>query len=140
MSCVQVKSSLKGGRPGTAGLDAMSPAAQRLVSSKLGNILFLTFFTAILTLLHLPPLNIPLGRKLWIRDILVRIRTRGSVPLTYGSGSVLFVSNFQVFLLIISWRYIFIILQRYKVIKKSQNSRNYASFYYFCMMMEGFGS
>jgi hypothetical protein len=33
---VQVKSSLKGGRPGTAGLDAMSPAAQRLVSSKLG--------------------------------------------------------------------------------------------------------
>ncbi len=34
-----MKSSLKGGRPGTAGLDAMSPAAQRLVSSKLGNIL-----------------------------------------------------------------------------------------------------
>lgn len=33
---IQVKSSMKGGRPGTAGLDAMSPAAQRLVSSKLG--------------------------------------------------------------------------------------------------------
>ncbi len=29
MSCVQVKSSLKGSRPGTAGLDAMSPATQQ---------------------------------------------------------------------------------------------------------------
>jgi len=36
---LQVKSSLKGGRPGKAGLDAMSPAAQRLVSSKLGTTL-----------------------------------------------------------------------------------------------------
>jgi hypothetical protein len=33
----KVKSSMKGGRPGTAGLETMSPAAQRLVSSKLGN-------------------------------------------------------------------------------------------------------
>ncbi len=32
---------------------------------------------------------------LWIRDILVRIRIRGSVQLTYGSGSFFFVSGWQ---------------------------------------------
>ncbi len=45
---------------------------------------------------------------------------------------------FKVFLLITFWRYIYIIFQRQKVIKKSQNSRNKCFSYYFCVMIEGF--
>ncbi len=44
------------------------------------------------------------------------------------------------FLLITLWRYIYIIFQRQKVIKKSQNSRNQGFSYYFCLMIEGSGS
>ncbi len=43
------------------------------------------------------------GRSVWIRDIQVRIRIRGSVPLTYGSGScfqMLKKGFFEVFLLL----------------------------------------
>ncbi len=47
----------------------------------------------------------------------------------------------KVFLLITFWRYIYIIFQREKVKKKSQNSRNQVFFsYYFCMMIEGSGA
>ncbi len=74
------------------------------------------------------------------RDILVRIRMRirilGSVPLTnnpnaethgsYGSDPE-------------HW-HIYIILQSYIVIKKSQNRVNQGFWYYFCFMMEGSGS
>ncbi len=56
-----------------------------------------------------PGLYKPLLR---IRDILGRIRIRGSIPLTNGSG-------FR--------------------IKKSQNSRNQGFSYYFCLMIEGSG-
>jgi hypothetical protein len=56
----------------------------------------------------------------------------------------IFVSDLQdvnkVFLLINFLRYIYIIFQRYKVIKKSQNSRNQCFSYYFCLMIEGSGS
>jgi hypothetical protein len=74
---------------------------------------------------------------LWIRHISVRIRIRirGSVPLTYRSGfGSCFLSVvdkistriffFKVFLFITFWRYIFVSLQRQKVKKISQNSRN----------------
>ncbi len=44
------------------------------------------------------------------------------------------------FLFITFWRYIYIIFLRYKVIKKSENRRNQGSSYYFCLMIEGFGS
>ncbi len=47
---------------------------------------------------------------------------------------------FQVFLLIIFWRYIYIIFRRQKVIKKSQHRRNQCFCYYICLMIEGFGS
>ncbi len=67
-----------------------------------------------------------------IRDILERIRILGSVPLTSWSGtatdpdhalsSVTF--KMQIFFWFITfWRYIYIILHRWKIIKKSQNSR-----------------
>jgi hypothetical protein len=36
--------------------------------------------------------------------------------------------------------YIYIILPRLEVIKKSQNSRNQGYSYYFCLMMEGSGA
>ncbi len=84
-------------------------------------------------------------------DILgwIRIRIRGSMPLTNGSGSCYFrhwplrcqqKTNFlsQFFLLITFWGYIYIIFQ-IKSLKESQNSRN-QGFYYFCMMIEGSGS
>ncbi len=76
----------------------------------------------------------------------------GSV--TFWCGSVKFsyvdpaISSFTfkrptkklVFLLITSWRYIYIIFQRWKVIKKSQNSRNEVLSYYFSWTIEGSGS
>jgi hypothetical protein len=42
----------------------------------------------------------------------------------------------QVYFLITFLRYIYIIFQRLKVIKKSQNSRNQCFSYYFCLMIE----
>jgi hypothetical protein len=44
---------------------------------------------------------------------------------------------FRVFLCFLLLWYILIIFQSYKVIKKSQNSRNQGFSYYFCLMMEG---
>jgi hypothetical protein len=84
---------------------------------------------------------------LGIRHILVRIRMRirilGSVPLTNGSG---YGSGMPKKLMDPGpdadsehW-YIYIILQRYNVIKKLQNSTNQGFSYWFCLMMEGSGS
>ncbi len=94
-----------------------------------------------------------------IHVILVWIRICGSMPLTNGSGfgsgcgsgSCYFRHwpsrrqqktnlKINVFLLITFWRYIYIIFQRKKVQKKSQNSRNQGVSYYFCLMIEGSGS
>ncbi len=98
-----------------------------------------------------------------IHDILVwiRIRIRGSMPLTNGSGFgsgacyfchrpsrcqqknnkiFFFLILTQVFLLITFWRYIYIIFQREKVKKSQKNSRNQGFSYYFYMMLEGSGS
>ncbi len=112
-------------------------------------------------LLYLRTVKISLGSKavFQIRDILVRIRISGSVPLTNGSGygayqrirlrillfsSVTFKTprknNFFSFFCLFLWRYIYIILQRKNVTKKSQNSRNIGFSYYFWFMMEGSGS
>ncbi len=41
------------------------------------------------------------------------------------------------FLHITFWRYFYIILQKLRVKKKSQNSRNQCFSYYFCLMIEG---
>ncbi len=91
----------------------------------------------------------------WFRDILVRIRIHGSVPLTNGSGSGSGSGScsfgqwssrgqqkniFQILLLITFRRYIYIILQTWKVIKKSQKSRDKGFSYYFYLIMEGSGS
>ncbi len=46
----------------------------------------------------------------------------------------------KVFLHITFWRYFYIIFQRLKVKKKSQNSRNKGFSYYLCLMIEGSGS
>ncbi len=46
----------------------------------------------------------------------------------------------KVFLIITFWRYIYIIFQRQKFQKKSQNNRNQGFSYYFCLMIEGSGS
>ncbi len=48
---------------------------------------------------------------------------------------------FCILLLFVSfWRYFYIIFQKWKVKKKSQNSRNQGFSYYFCLMIEGSGS
>jgi hypothetical protein len=69
-----------------------------------------------------------------IHDILVRIRIRGSMSLTNGSG-------FKVFCLLLFEATIYIIFQD----KKSKRShktvgRNQGFSYYFCLMIEGSGS
>ncbi len=82
-----------------------------------------------------------------IHDILVWIRIRRSMPLTNGSGSGFGsrscyfcpwpsrqqqkITFYKFFLLITFWRDIYIIFQRQKVNKKSQNSRNQGFSYYF---------
>ncbi len=84
-----------------------------------------------------------------IRDILerARIRIRGSVPLTNGSGSGSFrqwpsrhQQKFSLFFLLIPlrtfWRHIYIILQR---VTKPYGRNNDFS-YYFCLIIEGSGS
>ncbi len=106
-----------------------------------------------------PSIN-PSPPVLRIHDILVWIRIRmriwmrirGSMPLTNGSGcgsgSFYFhnwpsrcqpKSNFfnKVFPNITFRRYFYIIFQRWKVKKKSQNSRNQGFPYYFCLIKEG---
>ncbi len=109
-----------------------------------------------LKMLQLTTLLIPVLR---IHDILVWIRIRGSMPLTngsrFGSGSgcaSLYFHHWpsrcqhknkfknKVFLHITFWRYFYIIFQRSKDFKKSQNSRNQGFSYYFCLMIEGSGS
>ncbi len=47
---------------------------------------------------------------------------------------------FEGFLLISFWPYIYIILQRKKILKKSQNSINQGFSYFFCLVKEGSGS
>ncbi len=80
----------------------------------------------------------------------------GTMKSWYGSGSIplandsdpdpaIFVSDLQDvnkkgFLLITFGRYIYIIFQRCKVEKKSQNTRNQCFSYYFWLMIEGSGS
>ncbi len=86
-----------------------------------------------------------------IHDILVwiRIRIRGSIPLTNGSGSGSFFFHHwpsicqqetkfkkNVFLHINFWMYFYIIFQRWKVKTKSQNSINQSFSYYYCLMSD----
>ncbi len=85
----------------------------------------------------------------------IRIQICGSIPLTNGSGSGCWSGPcyfrqwpsrcqkkilFFILLLFTFWRYIYIIFQRWKVIKKSQKSRNQCFSHYFCLMIEGSGS
>jgi hypothetical protein len=86
---------------------------------------------------------------LQIRDILVRIRVRGSVPLTNGSRSesCYFVSDLQdakkilfAFLSFFPYSFLKVHLHHFPKIKshkKSQNSRNQGIF---CLMTDGSGS
>ncbi len=77
---------------------------------------------------------------LWIRDILIRNRIRGSEPLTYGLRIriVLFSSvNFKMPTCAKLFKGTFTSVW---VMKKSQNSRNWCFSYYFCCMMEESGS
>ncbi len=81
-----------------------------------------------------------------IRDILVRIRIRGSVTLTNGSGSWYFVIDLQDankelffanFFCLLLFRGAFSHhISKIKIIKNSQNSRNLGFSYYFCLMIE----
>jgi hypothetical protein len=71
---------------------------------------------------------------LWIRDILVWIRIRGSVPLTNGSGSGSYYSSAYYFMKVHLHH-----LSNIKSHKKTQNSRNHGFSYYFCLM-EGSGA
>jgi hypothetical protein len=74
-----------------------------------------------------------LAAVLRIHAIFVRIRIRGSIPLTNGSGCGYGSCYFL--------RYIYIIFSEIKVKKKSQNSRNQCfSFSFFSLMIEGSGS
>ncbi len=83
----------------------------------------------------------------------LRIRIRGSMPLTNGSGSCFFFIDLQdankkqfffkklsCLLLFEGTCTMYIIFQRQKLKKKSQNSRNQGFSYYFCLMIEGSGS
>ncbi len=83
-----------------------------------------------------------------IPDIMVRIRIRGSVPVTNRSGSCYFRqwqdgnnkknSNFFCFLLFeATLTSVFKEKSRHK---ESQNRRNQGFSYYFCLVIEGFGS
>ncbi len=88
-----------------------------------------------------------------IRDILLRIRIGGSIPLTTipvpdpaiflsvtfkAATKHYFCDNFFAYYFL-KVHYICIIFQRYKVMKKSQNSRNQGFSFYFCLMVEGSG-
>ncbi len=79
------------------------------------------------------------------RIILVRIRIRGSIPLTNGSGSFSFrqwPSRCQQKYLLKFFVCYFLKVHLHhssqnKSIKKSQNNRNHGFSYYFCLMIEG---
>ncbi len=87
-----------------------------------------------------------------IHDLLgwIRIRIRGSMPLTNGSGSGSFYfrhwpSRCQPKTKFLTQFYYFLKLHlihfsKIKSQKESQNSRNQGFSYYFCMMIEGSGS
>ncbi len=93
---------------------------------------------------------------LWIRDIFVRIRFRGSVPLTNGSGSgsrscyfrplssrrqqKLLLKGFPAYRYLLFEGTFTSFFLRWKGIKYSQKSRNQGFSYYFCLMIEGSGS
>ncbi len=63
---------------------------------------------------------------LWTRDISVRIRIRGYVPLTNGSGSCYFRHCPS--------------RRKFKSHTEVTKHRNQGFFYYFCLMIEGSGS
>ncbi len=105
------------------------------------------------------PFQQQLGAVLRIHDILgwIRIRIRGSMPLTNGSGSgscirILLFSSLTfkmpakklIFSLIFSAYYFLKVhlhhFSKIKSQKGSQNSRNQGFSYYFCMMIEGSGA
>ncbi len=83
-------------------------------------------------------------------NILVRIRIRGSMPLTKGSGSCYFrdwpsrcqqgTNFFRFFCLFLYEGTFTSFFKDKKVKKKSQNSRNQCFAYYICLMIEGSGS
>ncbi len=88
-----------------------------------------------------------------VADPWIRIRIRGSMSLTNGSGpgSCYFhhwpsrcqwkkLISFLSFSAFSFRRYIYIIFLRWKFKKKSQNSRHQGFAYYFCFMIEGSGS
>jgi hypothetical protein len=54
--------------------------------------------------------------------------------------NVTFKTSTKFVFLITFWRYIYIIFQSWKVIQKSQNSRNQCFSHYFCLMIERSGS
>ncbi len=75
-----------------------------------------------------------------IYDILVRIRIRGSMPLTNGSRSCYFrhlSSSFSAYYLPYFLKVHLHRLSKTKLKKKSQKARNQGFSYYFCLMMEG---
>jgi hypothetical protein len=88
----------------------------------------------------------------WIR---IRIRIRGSMPLTTGSGSCIRILPFwsYTFKMLAKINFFYTIFSAYyflklnfhhfskiKSQKESQNSKNKRFSYYFCMMIEGSGS
>jgi hypothetical protein len=81
---------------------------------------------------------------LWIRDLLIRMRIHGSLPLTYWSRSCFFVSSWKdtnkklIFLLLTYWRFIYVSFQKFK--KKSQNKVEIKVFLLFCLLMRETGS
>jgi hypothetical protein len=92
--------------------------------------------------------TVQLHTKHWVEAVccgsviywtLVRIWIRGSIPLT-DSDPAIFVSDLQDANKKSFCWYIYIIFQRKKVIKKSQNSRNLGFYRHFCWMIEGSGS
>ncbi len=84
-----------------------------------------------------------------IPDIIVRIRIRGSVPLTYivDPDPAIFVSdlqdgnkkNYNLFCFLLFEATLTSVFKE-KCHKESQNSRNQGFSYYFCLMIEGSGS
>ncbi len=79
---------------------------------------------------------------LWIRDILVRIRICGSIPLTYGScffRQWKMPTNIHFFKTFFDY-YSFKAHLHHKKSKKSQNNRNQGFSCLFCSLIEGSGS
>ncbi len=84
---------------------------------------------------------------LWIRDVFLQTRIRGSVPLTYGSGSCFGLQwpkrcKKIIFLLITFWRYLVPVhLHQFSQIKrqKAKDGANLGFSYSFSLLMEGSG-